>query len=122
MVWRGCQSYRRGSNAQVQLVTSLVKLEEIEPEAVREVYRLLVDSAAGIRHAAAGLVAGLLEDQGARFLVSQQPKVPPRAAPVPPIHQPLILCFPFCVCAHVNWDRGGVGYVLFSFWCTLTTP
>ncbi len=60
---------------QVQLVTTLVKVEEVEPDAVREVYRLLVDSAAGIRHAAADLVADLLEEQGARFLATQQKQV-----------------------------------------------
>lgn len=35
---------------------------------VREVYRLLVDSSTHIRHAAAELVAGMLEEQGKRFL------------------------------------------------------
>jgi hypothetical protein len=35
---------------------------------VREVYRLLVDCSAPIRHAAAELVGGMLEDQGRRFL------------------------------------------------------
>ncbi len=35
---------------------------------VREIYRLLVDSSAPIRHAAAELVAGMLEEQGQRFI------------------------------------------------------
>ena len=38
------------------------------PVQVREVYRLLVDSSAPIRHAAAELVAGMLEEQGRRFM------------------------------------------------------
>ena len=38
------------------------------PAQVREVYRLLVDSSASIRHAAAELVAGMLQEQGQRFI------------------------------------------------------
>lgn len=40
---------------------------------VREVYRLLVDSSAPIRHAAAELVAGMLEEQGQRFIAQVSP-------------------------------------------------
>ena len=35
---------------------------------VRDVYRLLVDQSEAVRHAAAQLVAQVLEDQGCRFL------------------------------------------------------
>ena len=37
-------------------------------EQVREVYQLLVDRSAPIRHAAAELTAGMLAEQGQRFL------------------------------------------------------
>ena len=37
-------------------------------------YRLLVDSSAPIRHAAAELVAGMLEEQGERFIAQVGPR------------------------------------------------
>lgn len=49
-------------------MTQLVKLEELEHTAVRDVYRLLVDDSPAIRRAAAELVAGSLEEQGRRQL------------------------------------------------------
>ena len=53
---------------QVQLLTALVRLEEIPASAVKEVYMLLGDESHGIRHAVAELVAGLLQEQGERAL------------------------------------------------------
>ncbi len=54
--------------AQIQLMTRLAKLDEVEGTAVRDAYRLLVDDAGPIRHAAADLVADLLEELGSRQL------------------------------------------------------
>lgn len=45
-----------------------MRLEVLGAAEVSGVYRLLVDDSAAIRHAAADLVAGSLEDQGARHL------------------------------------------------------
>lgn len=53
---------------QIQLMTRLAKLEEVEGTAVRDTFRLLVDDAAPVRHAAAELVADLLPDFGERQL------------------------------------------------------
>ena len=53
---------------QVQLVTRLVALDEVEGSAVKDVYHLLVDDCGPIRHAAAALVADSLEEHGARAL------------------------------------------------------
>jgi hypothetical protein len=53
---------------QIQLMTRLAKLEEVVGTAVRDTFRLLVDDAAPIRHAAAELVADLLPDFGERQL------------------------------------------------------
>ena len=58
---------------QIQLMTVLAKLEEVEGTAVRDTYRLLVDDAAPIRHAAADLVADLLPELGTRQQVSWHP-------------------------------------------------
>lgn len=49
-------------------MTRLAKLGEVEGTAVRDTFRLLVDDAAPVRHAAAELVADLLPDFGERQL------------------------------------------------------
>ncbi len=54
---------------QIQLLTRLVKLDEVEGSAINDTYRLLVDEAGPIRHAAANLVANLLPSLGERQLV-----------------------------------------------------
>ncbi|GAB4819997.1 hypothetical protein N2152v2_007043 [Parachlorella kessleri] len=56
----------------VQLLTALVRLEEIPASAVKEVYTLLGDESPSIRHAVAELVAGMLEEQGERALKQAQ--------------------------------------------------
>jgi hypothetical protein len=59
---------QRSVHLQIQLMTRLAKLEEVEGTAVRDTFRLLVDDAAPVRHAAAELVADLLPDFGERQL------------------------------------------------------
>lgn len=49
-------------------MTKLVRLDVLGAAEVSGVYQLLVDDSAAVRHAAAELVAGSLEDQGARHL------------------------------------------------------
>ena len=49
-------------------MTRLAKLGEVEGTAVQDTFRLLVDDAAPVRHAAAELVADLLPDFGERQL------------------------------------------------------
>lgn len=51
---------------------------------MREIYRLLVDSSAPIRHAAAELVAGMLEEQGQRFIAQVRIRPLGRCHSVPP--------------------------------------
>lgn len=53
---------------QVQLLTLLVRLEEVPGKQVRDVYKLLLDDSYAIRHAAAELVADMLEESGQRHL------------------------------------------------------
>lgn len=53
---------------QVQLLTLLVQLEEVPGKQVRDVYKLLLDDSYNIRHAAAELVADMLEESGQRHL------------------------------------------------------
>lgn len=53
---------------QVQLLTLLVRLEEVPAKQVRDVYKLLLDDSYAIRHAAAELVADMLEESGERHL------------------------------------------------------
>ena len=53
---------------QIRLITLLVRLDELPGENVKEVYRLLGDQSHGIRHAAADLVASMLEEQGRQAL------------------------------------------------------
>lgn len=53
---------------QVQLLTVLVRLEEVPPAQVRDVYKLLLDDSHAVRHAAAELVTDMLEESGQRHL------------------------------------------------------
>lgn len=53
---------------QVQLLTVLVRLEEVSASQVRDVYKLLLDDSHAIRHAAAELVTDMLEESGQRHL------------------------------------------------------
>ena len=53
---------------QVQLLTVLVRLEEVPAKQVRDVYKLLLDDSYAVRHAAAELVADMLEESGQRHL------------------------------------------------------
>lgn len=53
---------------QVQLLTALVRLEEVPPAQVRDVYKLLLDDSHAVRHAAAELVTDMLEKSGQRHL------------------------------------------------------
>lgn len=53
---------------QVQLLTELVRQGEVAHSEVSTVYKLLVDDAPAIRHAAAELVAQLLEELGQAHL------------------------------------------------------
>ena len=53
---------------QMQLLTRLVALDEVQGSAVKDVYHLLVDDCGPIRHAAAALVADSLEEHGVRTL------------------------------------------------------
>lgn len=53
---------------QVQLLTVLVRLEELPPAQVRDVYKLLLDDSHAVRHAAAELVTDMLEESGQRHL------------------------------------------------------
>ena len=53
---------------QVQLLTVLVRLEEVPPAQVRDVYKLLLDDSYAVRHAAAELVTDMLEESGQRHL------------------------------------------------------
>ena len=57
--------------AQIQLMTRLAALEEVEGTAMQDVYRLLVDDSGAVRHAAATLVADLLPSHGRRLLAVQ---------------------------------------------------
>ncbi|DBB17328.1 TPA: hypothetical protein ACH3X3_014371 [Trebouxia sp. C0006] len=52
----------------VQLLTVLVRLEEVPGHQVRDVYKLLLDDSYAVRHAAAELVADMLEESGQRHL------------------------------------------------------
>lgn len=52
----------------VQLLTVLVRLEEVPAKQVRDVYKLLLDDSYAVRHAAAELVADMLEESGQRHL------------------------------------------------------
>ena len=61
--------------AQVQLLTLLVRLEEVPGKQVRDVYKLLLDDSYAIRHAAAELVADMLEESGRRHLGQARPLV-----------------------------------------------
>lgn len=56
---------------QIQLMTRLAALEEVEGTAMQDVYRLLVDDSAAVRHAAADLVADLLPSHGRKLLSGQ---------------------------------------------------
>lgn len=53
---------------QVQLLTVLVRLEEVPAKQVRDVYKLLLDDSYAVRHAAAELVSDMLEESGQRHL------------------------------------------------------
>lgn len=53
---------------QVQLLTVLVRLEEVPLSQVRDVYKLLLDDSHAVRHAAAELVTDMLEESGQRHL------------------------------------------------------
>ncbi len=53
---------------QVQLLTVLVRLEEVPAKQVRDVYKLLLDDSYAVRHAAAELVTDMLEESGQRHL------------------------------------------------------
>ena len=53
---------------QVKLLTVLVRLEEVPANQVRDVYKLLLDDSYAVRHAAAELVADMLEESGQRHL------------------------------------------------------
>ena len=57
---------------QIELLTILVKLEELPTAQAAEVYRLLLDDSRAVRHAVAELVASVQEAQGQSFLQSQQ--------------------------------------------------
>ncbi len=46
----------------------LVRLEEVPGHQVRDVYKLLLDDSYAVRHAAAELVADMLEESGQRHL------------------------------------------------------
>ncbi|KAL3143333.1 hypothetical protein ABBQ38_002169 [Trebouxia sp. C0009 RCD-2024] len=52
----------------VQLLTVLVRLEEVPLSQVRDVYKLLLDDSHAVRHAAAELVTDMLEESGQRHL------------------------------------------------------
>jgi hypothetical protein len=72
----------RALGAQVELVTLLVRAEEVPPRAVADICRLLVDDAHSVRHAAAGLVADMLEEQGQRRLTQVGHLSSPACRPV----------------------------------------
>ena len=57
--------------AQIELMTRLAALGEVEGTAMQDVYRLLVDDSAAVRRAAANLVADLLPSHGRKMLMSQ---------------------------------------------------
>ena len=61
-----------GGLLQIELLTILVKLEELPTAQAAEVYRLLLDDSRAVRHAVAELVASVQEAQGQSFLQSQQ--------------------------------------------------
>ena len=63
MVQTGCCN-----KVQVQLLTLLVRLEEVPGKQVRDVYKLLLDDSYALRHAAAELVADMLEESGQKHL------------------------------------------------------
>ena len=63
----------KGSLMQVQLLTVLVRLEEVPASQVRDVYKLLLDDSYAIRHAAAELVTDMLEESGQRHLAQVSP-------------------------------------------------
>ena len=52
----------------MQLLTVLVRLEEVPAKQVRDVYKLLLDDSYAVRHAAAELVTDMLEESGQRHL------------------------------------------------------
>ena len=58
----------RCNKVQVQLLTLLVRLEEVPGKQVRDVYKLLLDDSYALRHAAAELVADMLEESGQKHL------------------------------------------------------
>ena len=60
-----------GGLLQIELLTILVKLEELPSAQAAEVYRLLLDDSRAVRHAVAELVASVQEAQGQSFLQSQ---------------------------------------------------
>lgn len=59
---------------QVQLLTLLVRLEEVPGKQVRDVYKLLLDDSYALRHAAAELVADMLEESGQKHLGQVRPQ------------------------------------------------
>ena len=61
-----------GELLQIELLTILVKLEELPTAQAAEVYRLLLDDSRAVRHAVAELVASVQEAQGQSFLQTQQ--------------------------------------------------
>ena len=61
-----------GELLQIELLTILVKLDELPTAQAAEVYRLLLDDSRAVRHAVAELVASVQEAQGQSFLQSQQ--------------------------------------------------
>ncbi|KAK9861473.1 hypothetical protein WJX84_003608 [Apatococcus fuscideae] len=61
----------------IELLTTLVKIEELPRSQAHQVFKLLADDAPGIRHAAATLAAHMLEDEGQVFLGSKGGKKTP---------------------------------------------
>jgi len=71
----------------------LVRLEEVPGHQVRDVYKLLLDDSYAVRHAAAELVADMLEESGQRHLAQV-------------ITSP---CYCFCFLCLGTLDEGSAG-------------